>query len=197
MCRRFTLIAEGPLLAETFKVPNPPFDRIDMRDAGPGSPVLVVRQAGLRRQIEVAHWGLIPGWVTDPNEAPKPTHARAESLAVNGTFRGAFRRKRCLVPVSWFPVAETGPLAASRTGGLLALAGLLEDWQGPHGEIMCSACLITVPSAGPLIPFTARQPAILPEATWPLWLDPAAQPRELTPLLKADGTALTVDIQAR
>lgn len=192
MCRRFTLIADGTHLAAAFNVPDPPFDRVDARESGPGSPILAVRQMGLRRQFEIAHWGLIPPWAADPNKAPKPTLARAETLAENGTFRGAFRRKRCLVPASWFSVAGTEPvLAAGRPcGSLLAFAGLLEDWQGPHGEIMCSACLVTVPAAGPLTQYETRQPVVLPESAWSLWLDPAAQPRELTPLLKADTTAL-------
>jgi putative SOS response-associated peptidase YedK len=59
----------------------------------------------------------------------------------------------------------------------------MEDWQGPHGEVMVSACILTTTPNELMAGIHDRMPVILPPAAWDLWLDPAAQPRELRGLL--------------
>src|SRR3546814_1566120 len=47
-----------------------------------------------------AHWGLIPSWTKNPNEAPKPINARFETLKEKPYYKKAFQKQRCLIPTS-------------------------------------------------------------------------------------------------
>jgi putative SOS response-associated peptidase YedK len=59
----------------------------------------------------------------------------------------------------------------------------MEDWQGPNGEIMVSACIITTEPNELMAGIHNRMPVILRKESWGLWLDPSAQTREVQPLL--------------
>lgn len=59
----------------------------------------------------------------------------------------------------------------------------MEDWQGPNGEQMVSACIITIEPNPLMADIHNRMPMILPRTAWDLWLDPASQTREVHPLL--------------
>jgi len=189
MCGRYTFTFDAKTLAEAFDLVPPGFTIVKGYNIAPGQHIIIVRPEGGRRLADVAYWGLIPGWVKDPNTSPKPINARAETLAEKPTFRGAFRRKRCLIPASgFFEWQATGggkqPFYIHPADDTpFAFAGLVEDWQGPNGELMISACIITTEPNTLMAPIHNRMPAILPRAHWDAWLDPAAQVRELQPLL--------------
>ncbi len=50
----------------------------------------------------------------------------------------------------------------------------MEDWQGPDGEVMVSACIITTAPNARMADLHDRMPVILPPSAWDLWLDPAS-----------------------
>jgi putative SOS response-associated peptidase YedK len=189
MCGRYTFTFDARSLAEAFAMVPPGFTIVKGYNIAPGQHIIIVRPERDRLVADVAHWGLIPGWIKDPNTSPKPFNARAETLAEKPTFRGAFRRKRCLVPASGFYGWRTEGKVKQpfyiqpKDGELFAFAGLMEDWQGPNGEVMVSACIITTPPNDLMAAIHDRMPAIFPKAQWKAWLDPAAQVRELQPLL--------------
>jgi putative SOS response-associated peptidase YedK len=66
-------------------------------------------------------WGLIPYWCDDPKGGRKPINAKCESVRELPTFREAYRKRRCIVPVDGFFEwkAIKGVLSAP---GLAALA---------------------------------------------------------------------------
>src|SRR3546814_8929767 len=85
-----------------------------------------------------AHWGLIPSWTKNPNEAPKPINARFETLSQKPYYKKAFQKQRCLIPTSgfyeWTP-SQGGkkPYFFYRENyKLFALAGIYDYW--PQGE---------------------------------------------------------------
>jgi putative SOS response-associated peptidase YedK len=47
-------------------------------------------------------WGLIPYWCDDPKGGRKPINAKCESVRELPTFREAYRKRRCIVPVDGF-----------------------------------------------------------------------------------------------
>ena len=49
-----------------------------------------------------ACWGLDPSWSKDDKIAQHTFNARAETVADKPSFRAAFKRRRCIVPVSAF-----------------------------------------------------------------------------------------------
>jgi putative SOS response-associated peptidase YedK len=84
------------------------------------------------RRLDLLSWGLLPHWSKDPVYARRPINARAETVASNGMFRGAFARRRAIVPADAYyewQTQEDGkqPYAVVREdGAMLALAGLWE-----------------------------------------------------------------------
>jgi putative SOS response-associated peptidase YedK len=52
--------------------------------------------------LDPLRWGLIPYWCTDPNGGRKPINAKFETVRDLPTFRDAYRKRRCIVPVDGF-----------------------------------------------------------------------------------------------
>jgi putative SOS response-associated peptidase YedK len=71
-------------------------------------------------------------------------------------------------------------------GGLFAIAGLYERWQGAEGERVDSCTLLTTRAAGAIARLHDRMPVILPRSAWAGWLDPGlSDPEGLSALLAA------------
>ena len=189
MCGRYTFTFDAKSLSDAFGMIPYGFDIVSGHNVAPGQYVVIVRPEKGQRVADVAHWGLIPGWVKDLNEFSKPINARAETLEIKPSFHTAFKGKRCIIPASGFyewkaEGKEKQPFYIYPTdGALFAFAGLMEDWQGPNGEVMVSTCIITTEPNELMAGIHNRMPVILPKEAWGLWLDPAAQIREVKPLL--------------
>src|SRR5262249_38903739 len=52
--------------------------------------------------LDPLRWGLIPYWCNDPNGGRKPINAKFETVRDLPTFRDAYRKRRCIVPVDGF-----------------------------------------------------------------------------------------------
>lgn len=189
MCGRYTFEFTAKSLTEAFGMVPPGFTIRRGYNVAPGHYIVIVRPERDQRVGDVAFWGLIPGWVKDPSAFSKPINARAETLEEKPTFRTAFKRKRCIIPASGFYEWRAEGKAKQpfyiypTDGDLFAFAGLMEDWHGPNDEVMVSACIITTEPNRLMAGIHNRMPVILPREAWPLWLDPGAQTRELSPLL--------------
>lgn len=91
-----------------------------------------------------AQWGLIPDWVRKSGKKPaiSTINARSETAHEKPTFAGAFRSRRCIVPLSGYYEWKTEravkqPYAIySRRGGILSAAGLWDpgDPQADFGQ---------------------------------------------------------------
>src|SRR6516165_1338134 len=87
--------------------------------------------------VEVLRWGLVPYWAKDLKVGFANINAKAEGIENRPAFREAFQRRRCLVPVdNFYEWKKTGagkqPYAiALADRGLMALAGLWENWRSP------------------------------------------------------------------
>ncbi len=71
-----------------------------------------------------------------------------------------------------------------RDGGLMALAGLWEVWQGADGSEIASCTILTTEPNDLLIPIHNRMPVIIPPAEFDVWLDPATPPLVTQALLR-------------
>ena len=69
-------------------------------NVAPGQPVPVVIETPRGHELRDAVWGFNPAWAGASR--PAPINARVETVASNGLFRRAFRRKRCLVVADGF-----------------------------------------------------------------------------------------------
>ena len=73
-------------------------------NGSPGQEHWVIRQhtdSGART-LDRLWWGLVPYWCKDESRARKPINAKSETIATLPTFRDAYRRRRCLVPIDNF-----------------------------------------------------------------------------------------------
>ena len=52
--------------------------------------------------LDPLRWGLIPYWCEDPKGGRRPINAKCETVRTLPTFRDAYRRRRCIVPVDGF-----------------------------------------------------------------------------------------------
>jgi len=107
------------------------------------------------RSLDMLRWGLVPFWAKDLNVGFANINAKAEGIETRPAFREAFQRRRCLVPVnSFYEWKKTGtskqPYAiALADRGLMALAGLWENWRSPAGEWIRSFAIITTEPSAP------------------------------------------------
>jgi putative SOS response-associated peptidase YedK len=73
----------------------------------------------------------VPPWADDPEIGRTMTNARCETVATKPSFRTAFKKRRCLVPVTGF--CENHQKAWYRftltDAPLFAFAGLWERWE--------------------------------------------------------------------
>ncbi len=182
MCGRYAASREASEIGDWFQVEELPSSELAPRfNVAPTSEVYIVVDEDKTRRLTVARWGLIPSWSSDASRASRMINARWESVATKPSFRAAFRRRRCVVPADgyyeWRPAPEgTGSRKQPfyiypRSGEPLAMAGLFEDWHGPHGE-MRTCTIVTQEAVGPVADIHDRMPVDAPESWWERWLDP-------------------------
>lgn len=139
----------------------------------------VIFQGEHGTEIQAFKWGLMPSWAKDTKDAAKRINARVETVAKLPSYRAAFKKRRCLVPMSaYYEWKGDKPpkqpyLIHHPDGSLLMSAGLWELWRDP-----------AEPDADWLRTFTVivgepgkvsgdihnRQPVFLPPPSWPQWL---------------------------
>jgi len=184
MCGRFTSTTPAADLAAFFDVDSVvaadlPFDH----NVTPSRDVYVVRVDERERILDCARWGLVPGWADDPAIGARLINARSETAAEKPSFRSAFRRRRCLVPVDGFYEWSVVPgqrrkqpwFFSAREGGPLAFAGLWESWRSatsPEDPPLLTCTILTRAPNDVVAPIHDRMPVILRRSQWGEWLDP-------------------------
>jgi putative SOS response-associated peptidase YedK len=147
-------------------------------------------EEGVARELRVVRWGLVPSWAKDPSIGSRMINARAETVASKPSFRGAFAKRRCLLPADgfyeWVSVTEAGksrkqPYYIHRAdGGPLAFAGLYELWRDSSqpddssGAWLWTAVIITTQAEDEVGQIHERTPMIVDPSVWGDWLDPAS-----------------------
>jgi putative SOS response-associated peptidase YedK len=100
MCGRFAQKSPPKKIAKQFKVEEVP-PLVERYNVAPTQSVLVVREPDEREAVFLK-WGLVPRWAKDPIIGNRLINARAETVTEKPSFREAFARRRCLVPVDGF-----------------------------------------------------------------------------------------------
>ena len=135
-------------------------------------------------------WGLVPFWrngkplkdtAKGAGDGFKLTtfNCRVETCATASTFKGAFARRRCIVPASaWYEwTDEQGGKVKHRfaraDGKPIWFAGLWDRCTASDVGEVASFTIMTGPSAGKLADYHTRAPVILEPEEWADWLDPA------------------------
>lgn len=190
MCGRYTLIASPEEVRDLFEyVDQPNFP--PRYNIAPTQPIAVVRQSGEGRGFQLVRWGLIPSWVKDPKSFSLLINARLETAASKPSFRAAMQRRRCLVPASGFYEWQTTGgktkqpyFLRPRAGGVIAFAGLWEEWSDPQGGEVLSGAILTRAATPSIAVIHHRMPAVVEPHLFDMWLDgDGVKPAEATELL--------------
>lgn len=139
--------------------------------------ILVLTEAG--RELWKARWGLIPSWwKKSAKETGSTFNARIEGADSSAFFRGAWNKRRCIIPASAFYewTGEKGAKIPHRIsavdGGLMAFAGLWERWMDTQtGEEVISCTIITRDADRFMSKLHNRMPAMLRKEDFQAWLD--------------------------
>jgi putative SOS response-associated peptidase YedK len=147
------------------------------------------------RELALMRWGLVPYFAKDLKKFGYSTvNARAEAVSTSAIFRGAFERRRCLVPADGFyewkklptetlfgpdPNAKSAkkdeaakqPYAFTMVNGQpFAFAGLWDRWKDPAGGELESYTIITTTPNELTATVHDRMPVILCPQDYDLWL---------------------------
>ena len=179
MCGRFTQAMSWKRLHELYQMPRQAIP-LNLRPRYNGCPTqdfALLRLESAERTIAKLRWGLIPPWAENVKIGARMMNARAETVHERPAYRGAFKRRRCLVPADgWFEWREEEgakvPWFISAAGGApVSFAGLWERWErGP--EPIESFTILTTAASASLTAIHHRQPAILEAADFEEWLAP-------------------------
>ena len=183
MCGRFALDTTKLNLAQEFEVEvNKSISRYNI---APSQQILTIKQDikqdEARRSLCSMKWGLLPNWVKDKTSwKGNLINARAETIAEKPSFKGAFKYRPCLIPVSGFYewTKDKQPYYFTQNSQLFALAGLWETWS--DGDARLASCTIVTTKANPeAARIHHRSPVIIPAEHYHLWLGELDERQEL------------------
>jgi putative SOS response-associated peptidase YedK len=150
-------------------------------NGAPGQEHWVIRQSPKtgERTLDRLWWGLIPYWTKDAKGGRKPINAKSETVASLPSFRDAYKRRRCLLPIDsffeWKPIEgqkTKQPYAIGmKSGEPFALAAIWENWQRPETEEwMRTFAVLTCPANELMADIHDRMPVIVPLESYDRWL---------------------------
>jgi putative SOS response-associated peptidase YedK len=178
MCGRFSLTVDLDTLQAWLGTDVDGVDHKPRYNIAPSQQVAVVYDDGTRIKGEHMRWGLIPSWASNARMGYRMINARAETVRQKPAFRGAFRKRRCLIPADGFYEWENigkhrRPFRfVLRSGGIFAFAGLWERWTTGGGEEIRSCTIITTRANSLVGRIHDRMPVILEQEVYEEWLDP-------------------------
>ena len=150
----------------------------------------IVAEDGKRELIR-ARWGLVPGWWPKPLKELKLAtfNARAETVEEKPMFRSAFKRKRCLIPVSGYYEWQATPggkqpwYFTARDGSpALTIAGLWDEWTDKETLKPLKSCAMIITGPNKFVAEVHdRMPVLLTEEQFDPWLSGEAGVEYLKP----------------
>jgi len=198
MCGRFIQKSERRIIAEEFYIREFAAPPVVSYNVAPGRTAGVILGGAEGNRYDRFRWGLVPSWAKDSAVGNRMINARSETIGEKPSYRNAFRKRRCLVPVDGFyEWKKDGKrkipfLIRERTGRPFSLAGLWESWDDPGGKRLLTFTILTTDANARLKELHDRMPVVIPPEARSAWLDPSADdPRPLFRLLKpAEETLL-------
>jgi putative SOS response-associated peptidase YedK len=142
-------------------------------------------------KFHIYRWGLIPSWAADEKVGYNMINARIESLTEKNSFKKLVSSNRCIVPMDGFYEWKTEgknkqPFRIISTENeVFSVAGLHDSWKTPHGEVIHSYTIITLPSNEFMSQIHDRMPAILSIDGEKSWLETTGETEQLLTILES------------
>ena len=191
MCGRYRRTTAAEELARRYHIPIPPQRDLPISwNIAPTQDVLAIRfnPESKQRTLDTLRWGLIPSWAKDPKIAYKTINARVETVDTAPSYRQAFVKRRCLIPVDGFyewkkVLGGKVPYTISmKNNSPFVFAGLWEGWKDPSTDEWLRTCtIITGEPNGFVRGIHTRMPVILSEEHHDAWLAGEAGKEILVP----------------
>jgi putative SOS response-associated peptidase YedK len=192
VCGRFTAKATWAELVALYRLTMdaPPHNLRPRYNVCPTDPVDVVRTEDGKRELVTMRWGLVPRWWSKPLKEMRVAtfNARAETVETKPFFRDAFKRNRCLIPVSGYYEWQTTPggkqpwYFTAADGSLLTAAGLWDEWKDrATGEVLKSCTMIITKPNAFVAEVHDRMPMLLTPQQFGPWLNHEAGTAYLKP----------------
>lgn len=102
VCGRYTSTTPRDKLGKLFEALVTDRERDPSYNVSPTSDVYIVLDDGEGRKIVLLRWGFVPAWAKDLKIGGRMINARAESVPTSGAYKGAFRRRRAIIPADGF-----------------------------------------------------------------------------------------------
>jgi putative SOS response-associated peptidase YedK len=191
VCGRFTVKATWAELVALYRLTMDatPHNLRPRYKVCPTDPVDVVTAD---RQLIAMRWGLVPWWWSKSlKELRMATlNARAETVETKPLFRDAFKRSRCLIPISGYYEWQATPSGkqpwystAADGSPILTVAGLWDEWKNREtGERLKSCTLIVGEPHEFAADIHDRMPIFLREDQFTPWLSGEAGSGILKPV---------------
>src|SRR5579872_2696775 len=151
-------------------------------NVGPQRRLFAVAEVDGERVLDRYRWGLLPSWAKDPKISNRLFNARGETVAEKPSFRSAFAKRTCAVPVDGFyewdhrPGRGRQPHFFTRADGdPMVFAGLYEYWRDPEGppdaESVRTCTIITTTPNEDMDGLHDRMPVVLERDDVETWID--------------------------
>jgi putative SOS response-associated peptidase YedK len=184
MCGRYGRNSDKQKIAEAFWVKSdlsglsmPPADY----NIAPSTfqPVIRESREDGSREMVLMRWGLIPFFTKDISSIKgiSTINARAETVPTAPTWREPFKKRRCIIPASFFyewkkfDAKTKQPFAFSVDGdSMFAFAGLWDAWKDGDGHWLQSFSIVTTVANELMASVHTRMPVILHQRDYDRWL---------------------------
>jgi putative SOS response-associated peptidase YedK len=191
MCGRFTRKYTWRELWELYHLTSPASNLEPRYNVCPTTDIDTVIMRRGERVLAPMRWGLVPAWWSKPLKELRAAtfNARAETVAEKPFFREAFRRGRCLIPVSGYYEWQDTPggkqphyFTARDSSPVLTMAGLWDEWIDVESKTpLRSCCMIITDANGFVGEVHDRMPVLLQPEHFDAWLSGKAGRELLKP----------------
>ena len=174
-------------------------------DIRPTTSQWVIRQVEDGAEAVKMRWWLVPYFHKGkPLKAWKAAtfNARAETVGTAASFKGAFVRRRCLVPASAWDEwagdkgAKKRWTFSSRDGEPMTFAGLWDRCETADEGVVESFTIITQPAASPLNGYHDRAPIVIWQEDRKRWLTVGAEVSDLVQAQSVDRFEIAEAVSA-
>ena len=151
-------------------------------NVGPQRRLFGVAEREGDRVLDSYKWGLLPSWAKDPSVSNRLFNARGETVAEKPSFRAAFKKRPCIIPVDGFyewdhrPGREKQPHLFTRSDEApLLLGGLYDYWHDPttpeDAPWVQTCTVVTTTSSVDMDEIHDRMPVVIELADIGGWLE--------------------------
>jgi putative SOS response-associated peptidase YedK len=190
MCGRVIQLSNPDAIRKLFEASGTAPNAPPRYNGAPAQDLMVVRRHPKtgERVLDMLRWGLIPYWVDDPKGGRKPILARSESVGTSPTFRGAYEKRRAILPVDGFyewsgakGEKDRRPYAVMmKDRSPFGIAAIWENWKDPSTEAWVRTfAVVTCPANELMARIHDRMPVILKPGDYERWLGPEPKMDEL------------------